>query len=73
MNRRVRIAALCLPFIASIASAQGPPAANTGILKDFETRISAYMKLHRAAEADVAALRKTASAKVIVSRQAELA
>jgi len=74
MNRCVLIAALSLPFIASIASAQGPPTPkDTAILKDFETRVSAYMKVHRAAEADVAALRKTASAKEIASRQAELA
>ena len=74
MNRYVLIAALSLPFIASLASAQGPPTPkDTAILKDFETRVSAYMKVHRAAEADVAALRKTASAKEIASRQAELA
>src|SRR5436190_19387798 len=74
MNRCVLIAALCLPFIASLASAQGPAAPNNpAVLKDFETRVSAYIKVHRAAEADVTALRKTASAEEIASRQAELA
>jgi hypothetical protein len=71
MNRCVIIAALALSFIAS---AQPPPAPDTtSILKDFETRVSAYVKVHRTAEADVPALRKTASAQEITSRETALA
>jgi hypothetical protein len=71
MNRCVFIAALGL---ALIASAQQPPAPDsTAILKDFDTRVSAYAKLHRDAEANVPALRKSASAQEITSREAALA
>ena len=71
MNRCAIIAALALAVIAS--SQQAPAPNSTAPLKDFETRVSAYMKTHRAAEADVSALRKTASAEEITKRQAELA
>ena len=75
MNRSLVSAALALYLITSaIASAEQPPAPDlTPILKDFETRVSAYVKVHRAAEADVPALRKTASAEEIEKRQAALA
>ena len=64
-------AALGLSLVAS--AQQPPPPDATAILKDFDTRVSAYVKVHRAAEADVPALRKTASAQEITSRQAALA
>jgi hypothetical protein len=55
-------------------SGQQPPAPDsTAILKDFEARVSAYLKIQRAAEADVSALRKTASAEEIARRQSDLA
>jgi len=74
MNRCVVIAALGLSLMASIASAQVAPAPDsTAILKDFDTRLSAYVKVQRTAEADVQALRKTASAEEIAKRQSELA
>jgi len=67
-------AVLGISLIPSITAAQEvqPPESAT-LLKDFETRVSAYAKVHRAAEADVPALRKTASAQEITSRQAALA
>jgi len=71
MNRRAIIAALTLPFTAWAQQPSVPD--TTAILKDFETRVSAYVKVHRAAEADVQALRKTASAEEINSREAALA
>jgi len=71
MNRCVIIAA---PALSLIASAQQAPVPNsTALLKDFETRVSAYVKVHRQAEADVQALRKTASAQEITSRETALA
>src|SRR5436309_147976 len=74
MNRCLVIAALGLLLMASIASAQVAPAPDsTAILKDFDTRLSAYIKVQRTAEADVPALRKTASAEEIAKRQSELA
>lgn len=70
MRRLVFTAALGL----SLSFGQHPPAPeNAGVLKDFETRVSGYMKIHRAAEADVMALRKTGSADEIAKRQADLA
>ena len=51
MNRRAIIAALTLPFTAWAQQPSVPD--TTAILKDFETRVSAYVKVHRAAEADV--------------------
>ena len=74
MTRCVFIAALGLSSMASIASAQEHQVPDsTAILKDFETRVSAYVKVHHQAEADVPALRKSASAREITSRQAALA
>ena len=71
MSRCVYITALALCWTAS---AEQPPAPNSSaILKDFEARISAFVKIHRDAEAGVPALRKSASAEEIASRQAALA
>ena len=74
MRRLFILASLGLSLIASIASAQKPPAPDSpALLKDFESRVSAYVKVHRDAEADVPALRKSASAQEITSREAALA
>jgi hypothetical protein len=74
MNRCVFVAALGLSLAASITSAQVAPVPDSiAILKDFDARVSAYLKIRRAAEGEVSALRKTASAEEIAKRQSELA
>src|SRR5437870_750962 len=73
MSRSLLVALACGLTAGLSWSAQAQIPNSTELLKDFDARVAAYVKLHRASESEVSSLRSSASATEISNRQAQLA